>query len=99
VPRGLGLGLNDAGIFARELEDHTCEYSSGDIFAFATDGVTEARDPGGEEYGEDRLTAAMTREKTATAEQILDLILEDIRMFTAGADQHDDQTLVIVRIV
>jgi len=98
VPRGLGLGLNDAGIFARELEEHTREYSSGDIFVFATDGITEARNTGGEEYGEDRLTAAMTREKTTTADGIRDVILEDVRVFTAGADQHDDQTLVIVRI-
>jgi len=99
VPRGLGLGLNDAGIFSRELESHTRAYSSGDIFVFATDGVTEARNGGGEEYGEDRLATAMACEKTATAERIRDLILEDLRVFTAGADQHDDQTLVIVRIL
>jgi sigma-B regulation protein RsbU (phosphoserine phosphatase) len=99
VPRGLGLGLNDAGIFARELEDHTREYSTGDIFVFATDGVTEARNPAGEEYGEERLTAAVARGKSATAEGIRELILEDLRVFTAGADQHDDQTLVIVRIL
>jgi sigma-B regulation protein RsbU (phosphoserine phosphatase) len=99
VPRGLGLGLNDAGIFARELEDHTRDYSSGDVFVFATDGVTEARNAAGEEYGEDRLTAAVARENTATAEGLRDLILEDVRVFTTGADQHDDQTLVIVRIL
>jgi len=98
VPRGLGLGLNDAGIFARELEAHTREYSSGDLFVFATDGITEARNAGGEEYGEDRLTTALIRENTTTADGIRDLILEDVRVFTAGADQHDDQTLVVVRI-
>jgi phosphoserine phosphatase RsbU/P len=99
VPRGLGLGLNDAGIFARELEEHTREYASGDIVVFATDGVTEARNAAGDEYGEDRLTAAVARANTATAEGIRDLIIEDLRVFTAGADQHDDQTLVIVRIL
>ncbi len=97
VPRGLGLGLNDAGVFASELEERALAYGPGDILLFLTDGVVEARNRAGDEYGESRLTDLLTTLASRTAVEIRDGILEDLKAFGEDTDQHDDQTVVVVR--
>lgn len=97
VPRGLGLGLSDAAIFATELEERTQNYAQGDIFVLATDGVTEARDPSGNEYGEERLAEVIAGATSSTAEEIRDRIVADLSAFGGGSDPHDDQTVVVIR--
>ncbi len=97
VPHGLGLGLSDAAIFASELEERTQNYGGGDILVLITDGVTEARDPAGQEYGEDRLTGVIRSAATLSAQEIRDRVLADLSAFGGGNDPHDDQTVVIIR--
>jgi phosphoserine phosphatase RsbU/P len=98
VPHGLGLGLSDAAIFASELEERTQDYRGGDILVLITDGVTEARDLAGQEYGEDRLTEVIRNAAALTAEEIRDLVVGDLSAFGGGADPHDDQTVVVIRM-
>jgi len=97
VPHGLGLGLSDAAIFASELEERTQSYADGDILVLITDGVTEARDPAGQEYGEDRLTEVIRSAAALTAQEIRDRVVADLAAFGGGEDPHDDQTVVVVR--
>jgi sigma-B regulation protein RsbU (phosphoserine phosphatase) len=97
VPRGLGLGLSNAGIFATELEECVQSYAPGDAFVLVTDGVTEARDPSGQEYGEDRLSALIVKTAMLPAREMRDQILADLTAFGAGTEPHDDQTIVVVR--
>lgn len=71
----------------------------GESLVLFTDGVTEARSPDGELFGDARLAeaarAAARRHHDATA--ILEAITSEIAAFTAGADQADDLTMVVVR--
>lgn len=97
VPRGLGLGLNDAGVFAAELEERTIMYRSGDLLILVTDGVVEARNGEDDEYGESRVVDAVVRFSGRPAAEVRDGLLEDLKAFGGGADQHDDQTVVVVR--
>jgi len=97
VPRGLGLGLSDAAIFASELEESTQDNRGGDILVLITDGVTEARNPAGQEYGEDRLTEVMKNAAGQTAQGIRDRVVADLSAFCGSADPHDDQTVVVIR--
>lgn len=99
LPRGLGLGLNDAGVFARELEARELQCAPGDVMAFVTDGVVEARNAAGEEFGDARITALLGRHAGGAAAVIRDALAEDVRAFGADVEQHDDQTIVIVRAV
>ena len=99
LTRGLGLGLNDAGIFAHELEERTVQFGTGDIMLFVTDGVTEARNPSGEEYGDERAMKMLQVHAGSGAIGIRDALVEDVRQFGDGMDQHDDQTVVVVRAV
>ncbi len=71
-----------------------CELAPGDTLALYTDGIVDALNKAGEEYGEDRLAASLKRYRKLGAKQIIDTIVDDVRQF--GADeQFDDITLII----
>jgi sigma-B regulation protein RsbU (phosphoserine phosphatase) len=97
APRGLGLALDENAKFAEQLEERTLPYAGGDVFLFVTDGVTEARNEVGEEYGEERLVGFLQQEGRRTATEIRDALSAALRDFVGKADQHDDQTIVVVR--
>jgi phosphoserine phosphatase RsbU/P len=97
TPRGLGLGLNDAGLFSSELEERLVRYHAGDILLFVTDGITEAQNDAGEQYGDDRLVGLLRDRAATDAAGIRDAVLKDVSNFAAGAHQHDDETIVVVK--
>jgi phosphoserine phosphatase RsbU/P len=78
------------------LEQRELVLQPGDALVFYTDGVTEARDPQGQFFGEERLLAATTRD-SGSAQQVLDSVAGAVSDFTAGAEQADDVTIVVVQ--
>jgi len=73
----------------------------GDRLLLYTDGVTEAMNVRGDEYGDDRLIA-FTRSVArtpATSLEIVNALLADVRSFAGRAQQHDDITVVAVRFL
>ncbi len=75
------------------------ELQSGDILVAFTDGISEALNHQEEEFDETRLLAAMRNCPARSAANISSHILEQVDAFTAGADQHDDMTIVVVRLL
>jgi serine phosphatase RsbU (regulator of sigma subunit) len=67
----------------------------GDLLTLFSDGVTEATNAAGEEFGDDRLLEKLTVWRALPLTEILDRLVDDVRRF--GAEQHDDLTLVLVR--
>jgi sigma-B regulation protein RsbU (phosphoserine phosphatase) len=70
---------------------------SGDRLLFYTDGITEARSPEGEEFGDDRLAAAACAVRGSSADIIKDHVVEAVHAFTGGRFD-DDATLIAVEI-
>ncbi len=68
----------------------------GDALALYTDGVTEAFSSAGEEYGEERLTAALRRHRERPPRELLDAIVGEVRKFSSP-EQHDDITLIVAK--
>lgn len=68
----------------------------GSLLVAFTDGITEAESVDGEEWGEERLIELIRRASRLSADEIARRILDAIDSFTAGAQQHDDMTLVIL---
>jgi phosphoserine phosphatase RsbU/P len=66
------------------------------IVAFS-DGVTEAMNPAGEEFTDDRLLACAEKNRGKSPQDILDALLAEVQAFGAGATQSDDVTVLIVR--
>jgi serine phosphatase RsbU (regulator of sigma subunit) len=99
TPKGLGFGLDDEGVFAAELEEQTLQYDGGDIFLFVTDGITEAHGDNGAEFGEESVAKILESSSSLTADQIRDQIITAVKRFGAGMNQHDDQTIVVVKAI
>jgi serine phosphatase RsbU (regulator of sigma subunit)/catechol 2,3-dioxygenase-like lactoylglutathione lyase family enzyme len=68
----------------------------GDTLVLYTDGVTEAFDQHGEEFGELRLVDSLRRHRDQRSQALLDSILDDVKRFSPH-EQHDDITLLVAR--
>jgi serine phosphatase RsbU (regulator of sigma subunit)/predicted enzyme related to lactoylglutathione lyase len=75
-----------------------CQLAPGDILALYTDGVTESFDEFEEEFGEDRLVAALQRNSALSPQALLSAIVDEIKKFSPG-EQHDDITLIVAKCI
>jgi len=73
-----------------------CRLHPGDTLALYTDGITESFNPAGDEYGEDRLIAALRSRRALSPREMLAGIIEEVRQFSPH-EQHDDITLIVAR--
>jgi serine phosphatase RsbU (regulator of sigma subunit) len=80
-----------------DLEERTLDVNPGDILVFYTDGVTEARSPAGDLFGEERLMATIQANAQASPQQLQEALLAAINQFTAGQPLADDLTFFIVK--
>ena len=71
-----------------------CQLLSGDTIAFYTDGITEAFNPRGEEFGEQRLAEGLRRHRALSSQEVLAAIVDEVRQFSP-AEQYDDMTMII----
>ncbi len=69
-----------------------------DLLVIYTDGVTEAMNPTDEEWGEERMLEAVKRCDGLCAAETIEQLMRAADDFAAGAQQHDDMTLVILRV-
>jgi serine phosphatase RsbU (regulator of sigma subunit) len=97
TPKGLGMGLDDEKLFAAELEEKNLSYDCGDVFLFVTDGITEAQNGNGSEFGEESVSEILSLHSAASAEIIRDHIIAAVKSFAQNAQQHDDLTVVVVK--
>lgn len=68
-----------------------------DILVCYTDGIVEAREAGGNEYGVARLKEVVQANRKLEAEKIFNLIIQDVESFSAEDGQNDDRTLIIIK--
>jgi phosphoserine phosphatase RsbU/P len=71
----------------------------GDCLVIFTDGVSEAMNPALEEWGEERLIATVVAAQGCEASEIIMRIMQAADQFAAGAPQHDDMTLIVLRFL
>lgn len=98
-PRGLGLAIARPSIFDKNLELEEMQFAPGDYVIFLSDGIPEARSPQGEELDYERLLAIVEDAcgKQPSAEELRNVIFQEITSFIEGEPLGDDSTLVILR--
>jgi serine phosphatase RsbU (regulator of sigma subunit) len=79
-------------------DEKTLYLKSGDLLLFYTDGLNEAMSAEMAAYGDERLKASLVRHAAHPLPELAEELLEDIRQFTYGAEQYDDQTFVLMRV-
>ncbi|MBN1405972.1 MAG: CHASE2 domain-containing protein [Candidatus Omnitrophica bacterium] len=94
VESATAIGIMDGIDFVR----NTIPYEPGDIYLLYTDGVTEAWNRKKEEFGEERLKVVLAASSHKKPEKIIEDILKDMRKFQGKAPQHDDITLIVIKL-
>ena len=101
IPDGLVVGLHLEGIeekFAEQLEEQTLSIGAGDLFALFTDGITEAMNEESDLFGEERLSHPLEAHAHLPLDDLRERILGDVEAFVGVAEQHDDMTIVLLRV-
>ncbi len=75
------------------------EVAAGDLLLLYSDGLSEARGPRGDEFGEERLIHLLARSASLPADALGRRLLEEVARFQEEERPHDDQSLVVVRRV
>jgi phosphoserine phosphatase RsbU/P len=86
------------GVFSeQEFSSHTVRLQPGDSLLLYTDGLSEARDVHGAEYGIERLTKLAPAFRASSPRAMISACLEDLKIFGHGADKSDDLTIMAIR--
>lgn len=97
-PSGIGLALDEGKIFDQVLEEQELSIENGSVLVFYTDGLTEARNSQGEEFGEEQLANILLQIKNESASEITKRIVQQLKSFVGKARQHDDISILVVRV-
>ncbi len=95
--KGIALGLDEGPLFENNLEEIEIELRDKQIFAFFSDGITEAMNEDNELFGEERLLKICNENYQAHSASIMEIIEREIEKFKGDSEQKDDMTMVIVK--
>ncbi len=103
APQGIGLGMDRGDRFEEVLEEAEIKLEQGDVFLFFTDGLSEAMNTSAELFGERRLrdvveAAEPLGHEGDDTDDMKERILAAVRDFVGEAAQHDDMTMVILKV-
>jgi sigma-B regulation protein RsbU (phosphoserine phosphatase) len=90
---GLILGLFGHATY----EQDTMRLDPGDLLIAYSDGVTEALNAEGQEFGDERLLGCIEHSRDQSPADLLDRLLSAVRQFASGAAQNDDVTAMVLR--
>jgi len=87
------------GLFENcKYEQETIQLEAGDLIVAYTDGVTEAMNRNAEEFSEARLRRVVASSAHLAAEELSRVIIRTVREWRGNLEQHDDLTLVIMKV-
>ena len=101
TPSGLVVGLRIPGAqekFSQLLEEHQLDLHKGDVLVFYTDGITEAMNADSDLFGDARLGHLVSEHGHLDTGDLRERILREIESFVGTADQHDDMTMILMKI-
>jgi sigma-B regulation protein RsbU (phosphoserine phosphatase) len=100
APDGLVLGLkiDDGAMFDGMIEEVVVPLSPGDLIVFFTDGISETMNMAFDCYGETRLAKVLEQYAHLPFEQLRSFIFADLHAFAGEADQHDDMTMILMKV-
>lgn len=93
---GVAVGVDEGPVFDRVVQDHDFDMETGDILLLYTDGLIEALNQDGDEYGFDRFRDSFQAAKGNTAAEVVKFLDSEIVEFSAGTNATDDITLIAV---
>jgi sigma-B regulation protein RsbU (phosphoserine phosphatase) len=96
-PPGMAVGIDSGDVFDRITRDFSVELERDDCLIFYTDGITEALDAQGDEFGPERMMHSVQESAEDGAPAIVNRLTEEVRNFIGTTPQNDDITLIAIR--
>ena len=94
---GMVVGIDSGSVFDRLTTDFAVPLEHDDCLVLYTDGVTEALNSDGDEFGLERMMQAVRASAPKGAQAIVTRIIDDVRDFSGSVPQNDDITLIAIR--
>jgi sigma-B regulation protein RsbU (phosphoserine phosphatase) len=101
TPSGMVLGLSIDGAaqkFEELLVEERLDLASGDVIVLYTDGITEAMNFQNDLFGESRLSRIVEEHGHLESGELRERIMREVESFVGGADQHDDMTMILLKV-
>ena len=87
-----------AGLEGMRYKEEKISLAKGDRLFLYTDGVTEANNPAGELFGDDRLLESLNKNAMLPLDQLLSGVKASMDTFASGAEQFDDITMMVLEV-
>lgn len=94
---GLAAGIDRGDVFERVTREVSFTMEAGDCLLLYTDGVNEAEDARGEEFGEERIKSSLAESAPLGARAVIERLIAALDTYTAGRRSHDDITLIALQ--
>jgi len=95
--KGMALGIDNGEQFDLAIEEKTVALQPNDVVVLFTDGVTEAMDAQGREFGREALLEALRVSASGSSQEIVDNVCERVKRFIGTHPPHDDMTLLVIK--
>lgn len=95
--KGTALGMVRSRDYCNFIETNELKYETGDVMLLYTDGITEAKDARGEEFGYDRLADSLKEITSGSAKDIEDHVIKKLYEFSGTNNINDDYTSMTVK--
>jgi len=93
---GMAVGIDSGSAFNRVTNEFSLRLEPGDCLILYTDGVTEALDRNGEEFGLEAMIRSVQASASECAAGIIQRVTSDVRAFIGDQPPHDDITLISI---
>ena len=93
----MALGIDSGEVFNRVTGDFSLSLEPGDCLLLYTDGVTDALDKQGEEFGMENVIKSILASAPEGAAAMITRLTDDLRAFVGTQPQNDDITLIAIR--
>src|SRR5450432_95853 len=96
-PPGMVVGIDSGSVFDRITGDFALSLERDDCLLLYTDGLTEALDANGDEFGFDRMVQCVRASAPSGAPAMITRLIDELRSFVGAQPQNDDITLIAIR--
>lgn len=95
---GMGLGIIRNRSYSRFINIYERKLNPGDVYVMFTDGMTEAKNDSGEEFGDERLRFSLDKNHFLKAKGIVDQVIDEYEHFGINKKEQDDRSLLVIKI-
>jgi serine phosphatase RsbU (regulator of sigma subunit) len=94
---GMALGMLRNEGYNNMIRQNTISFQPGDLLVLYTDGITEARNSGNEEFGFERLSRLIAENHHLQASQLVERVIDGLYAFSGTTHINDDYTLLVIK--